>query len=200
MPMRHSILREAIRGIARAQAFGRSQAGVAAVEFALVLPVMIVMYLGMTEVTVGVNTDRKLTLLSRSLADLTSRANTISPAEMSNIFAASTAVMQPYDGSKVKMAVTSVLVTPGPNSTTVGTVDWSCAQGTGATKRGTGTNYPVPAGFTTATSFILVETAMTYVPMFGGRFLGGTSSINLGETTPWPVRNGGQVSWQGTAC
>lgn len=188
------------RMIARMTSFGRAETGVAAVEFALILPVMITMYLGMTELTVGINTDRKLTLLSRTLADLTSRVSKIDTAGIGNVFNAASAVMQPYSASKVAMTVTSVLVAPGPSGKPVGTVDWSCTRGPSPVARAKGSTYPVPQGFETSQSFILVETSLNYAPMFGGRFIGSSGIVNLGQTTPWPVRDGTQVTWQGSAC
>ena len=79
--------------------------GVAAVEFAIVLPVMVMMYFGMTELHFGISTDRKITLLSRALADLTGRATTINSSDMDTIFAASTSVMAPYNAALASMVV-----------------------------------------------------------------------------------------------
>ena len=61
------------RMLHRLHGFPLATAGVAAVEFALILPVMLMLYLGMAEVTQGVNINRKLTVLSRTVADITSR-------------------------------------------------------------------------------------------------------------------------------
>src|SRR5687767_15462859 len=94
----------------RLQHFVPSREGVAAVEFAMVLPVMVLMYLGMTEMTFGVNTDRKITLLSRTLADLTGRATSVSSTEMDTIFATATSVMSPYRSDQAKMVVSSIVV------------------------------------------------------------------------------------------
>jgi Flp pilus assembly protein TadG len=66
----------------------------------MVLPVMVLMYLGMTEMTFGVNTDRKITMLSRTLADLTGRATSVNKAEMDIIFAALTSVMAPTGATR----------------------------------------------------------------------------------------------------
>lgn len=192
---------------AAAARWPRAVSGVAAVEFALVLPVMLTLFWGLSEVTLAVNIDRKLTLTSRSIADLSSRVSLLSTSDLATIFSASSAVMRPYDSSSTQMVVTSVLVTVS-GSTYTGTVDWSCGKNL-ATKLGTqtqadfdainlkvrasGTTYAVPAGFqaTTTKSFILVETLQPYTPVFG-RVMTGT--IQLRETTPWPVRNSDKVT------
>ena len=77
----------------------------------LILPVMLMLYLGMAEVTQGVNINRKLTVLSRTVADITSRASDgIDNSEMDDIFAAALSVMAPYDASQVSIRLTSVVV------------------------------------------------------------------------------------------
>lgn len=180
--------------------FGQAQQGVAALEFALIAPVMVIMFLGMTEVTVGVNTDRKLALVSRTLADLTARATSMNSTDMGNIFSAAKIVMQPYSSAGLNMVVTSVLVTTS-GTTVTGKVDWSCASGPSAAARKTGTAYTVPDSFKTAQSFVVVETNMTYTPMFGQQIVNGALTFN--ETTPWPARNpgpAGNIAWTGTAC
>lgn len=179
---------------ARAVSWPGAIAGVAAVEFAMVLPVMVTMFLGMSEVTLGVNIDRKLTLLSRSLADLSSRAGEITTAGMDDIFKASAIVMQPHSTAGLIMVVTSMKVTKVGTAFN-GSVDWSCARGTGATAKPTGVTYPVPSGFQTDNSYyILIEVSLPYTPTFGRTI---TGTLNLGETTPWPIRNASKVNLTG---
>ena len=54
--------------------------GIAAVEFALVLPLLIVMYFGTVELTRILDANRKLTLFARTLADLSGRADNPKPS------------------------------------------------------------------------------------------------------------------------
>jgi Flp pilus assembly protein TadG len=94
----------------RMRAFGAATSGVAAVEFAMILPVLLTMYLGMVEVTKGVTTNRKVTLLSRTVADLTAQAAELSDTARNNIFDASSYVLQPGDPAGAKMLMVSVYV------------------------------------------------------------------------------------------
>lgn len=192
----HVIVRHGM--LARLRALGvlwsASVAGVAAIEFALVLPVMVAMLLGMSEVTLGVNMDRKLTLLSRSLADLSSRVQKITSSDMDDIFKASALVMQPFDSSRLAMVVTQMKVTKVGNNYN-GSVDWTCARGPGAVTKPTNVTYTVPSGFQTdASYYMLIEAKLPYSPLFGKAI---TGTITLSESTPWPIRNNTKVTLTG---
>ena len=47
--------------------------GVAAIEFAMIVPLMLVLFFGTVEFSSGVAVDRKVTLMARTLSDLTSQ-------------------------------------------------------------------------------------------------------------------------------
>ena len=64
---------------------GRDQRGVSAVEFAMLLPLMITLYLGAVEISQAVGIDRKVTLTTRTVADLASQVTTINNADMANL-------------------------------------------------------------------------------------------------------------------
>ncbi len=63
----------------------RDERGVSAVEFAMLLPLMITLYLGGVEVSQGIAVDRKVTLVARSLGDLVAQSTTVTNSDMTNI-------------------------------------------------------------------------------------------------------------------
>ena len=196
------LIRAARSPTQRAAGFVASNGGVAAVEFAMILPLMLMIYFGMVDVTAGVNIDRKVTLLSRTLADLTGRSTTVTDEIRDNIFNAAVSVLAPYNASDVKMRISSIVIrkTDTRVAPTRGEVCWSEARG-GMSQLKAGDPYsPLPAGFlpqpdsqgvyATSSTFILAEVELPYIPITGYVI---KSSINLGETTPWPVRNASEV-------
>lgn len=184
-----------LRPLARLRRFPMAQGGVAAVEFAMVLPVMLLMYLGMTEITVAVNTDRKLTILSRTLADLTGRVSNVTDTDVNTIFGAALAVMAPFKSEDVKMRISSVVIRDN-NGSPEARICWS--EGRNMSRRAANEIVAVPEGFDApGTTFILAEVEKVYKPMLGHAI---TGDINLVESTPWPVRNVAEVTRMGTSC
>lgn len=194
--------------------WGADERGLAAIEFALVLPIMVTMYLGLTEISFLVNTNRKLDLTSRTVGDLTGRASAMTAGELVNVMSAAEAVMMPYKTKDLGIVVSTVTVTRTTDAagkvTATGTVAWSCKRASATTiapasDPAPGTTVPVPAGFDTASAFVRTKVTMPYAPLFGSGILQsliGQASINLEHAMGWPVRDTGQVAWSGSggAC
>ena len=80
--------------------------GVAATEFAMIVPLMLVMFFGTVEFSSGVAVDRKVTLVARTLSDLTSQSTSVTDTDLSNFFAASIGIMTPYSATPTKSTIT----------------------------------------------------------------------------------------------
>jgi Flp pilus assembly protein TadG len=136
--------------------------GVSAVEFAMLLPLMVTLYLGGVEVSQAVAIDRKVTLIARTLGDLVAQATTVSNADMSNILAATTSVMAPYSDSNLKITVSSVVI----NAQGVAKVAWSDTKN--GTARAVNSTVTLPAALNVAsTSLIWAESSYAYTPTIG---------------------------------
>ena len=140
--------------------FLRDKRGVSAVEFAMLLPLMITLYLGGVEVSSAIAVDRKVTQVARTLGDLVAQSTALNAADMTNILNAASSVVQPYSSSLIKVTVSRVDVDPNG----VAKVIWSKTQN-GALKSGTVT---LPPALNTAnTSLIWAESQYTYTPTIG---------------------------------
>lgn len=145
--------------------FGRDRRGVSAVEFALLAPVMITLYFGCVEVSEGIAADRKVSLTASSLANLTAQATTISASDMTNILNAASAIIAPYDASKLKITVSCMNIDANKKAT----VMWS--QTKNGTARATGSTYTFD-GSTSAldvanSQLVLAEASYDYTPIVG---------------------------------
>ena len=176
------------RLLAGAARLRKARDGMAAVEFAMVLPIMVGMYLGCCEVSSGFSASKKIDSVARALSDLTSQASAaLTQAQMNDIIAAAAGVMQPFDGSTTKLTLTSFIM---PNVATGQTVkaytDWSYVRSGTAVPCGDQTAL-VPAGFIAGGhSVIKADAAYTYYPLMAGPFktigTGSSTSLNLTST------------------
>jgi Flp pilus assembly protein TadG len=147
----------------RLRRFAVDQDGVSAVEFALLLPLMITLYLGGVEISQAVSADRKTTLVAHTIGDLISQASCISSTEMTNIFNAAKAVVYPYNTANLKAVTTRVDMDKDGKATVV----WSNVLNS-ATPRSGDVSSLIPTTLKTPnSSLIWSEAFFTYKPTIG---------------------------------
>ena len=173
----------------RMHSFLRERSGIAATEFALIVPIMIAMYFGLIELTQALGHDRKTVLLARTLADITSQQLGITNADMNTIFMAATATLAPYPADKIAMRVTSFLIDGKGNAF----VDWSDVKNINASTpyaaygRCRASNDLVDNAIRTKNSWLVVsEVTINHVPTFGNVVT--PSGIEMTENLPMRPR------------
>ncbi|XIA66223.1 TadE/TadG family type IV pilus assembly protein [Bradyrhizobium sp. TZ2] len=132
--------------------------GVAAVEFAVIVPLMLVLLLGTYELSSAVAVDRKVTLMARTLSDLTSQNTTVTTAQLDNFLNASKAIMTPYPSTPVSATITELYVDP---DTKQARVQWS----KGATPHDVKKILSIPPALQIGDTYlILSEVNYNYIP------------------------------------
>jgi len=107
-------------------ALHRNRSGVAFMEFALAFPVLLIMYVGSFVLMDAMGCYRKVTIATKTVADITSRSVSLSTSELNGILNASAQLMQPYSVNNAKILIAQVQVT-GP---TKAKIMWSRGKNT----------------------------------------------------------------------
>lgn len=178
--------------------------GVAATEFVMIVPLMLTMFFGVVEFSSGVAVDRKVTLVARTLSDLTSQSTTVTDTDLSNFFAASIGILTPYSASPTQSTLTELYVDP---ATHVAKVQWSKAStfnSSGNVVLGTSSHSPgdvitLPAALKIdGTYLIWSEVSYKYVPAVG--YVMAKAGITLSDQTYTRPRQSICVLYGTTAC
>lgn len=133
--------------------------GAAAVEFALILPILFVLHIAAAEFLQVYQAQRKLAHLAAAVADITAQNRSVSIADVDDILAAGTSMIHPFNTASLGQRVSSVSTNGSGSANT----DWT------QKKNYTLTGSPsVPAGYLAANeSVIMVEVVYDYSPTFG---------------------------------
>lgn len=154
----------------RVHLFKECCAGVAAVEFAYLLPLLILMTYGVIEASRAVMMHKRFQRSVAMVGDLVAREETIgdsaatAKAELDGIMKAAEQIMRPYDISSLKMGVTAIQA--DPNNANVTKVAWSYpykgypVQSCNASKA-----MPASGMITKGNAAILVEAEYVYKPI-----------------------------------
>lgn len=166
------------------------ESGVAAMEFALIAPLMGVMFIGAVEMSQVITVDRRVTQIAGSTADLVARADKkISQTEIGDIMRVGSYIMKPYSANPINIVLRNV--TSSPASATNTKQSWTCSyNGTGQTQTCTCTDtaFTLPGNLvTTNDSVVVAEVTYAYVPLVFNYIMkrtwgGNGSSYPLSET------------------
>ena len=137
--------------------FGKDRKGVAAVEFALIAPAMILLYCGLVELCQAIIADRKTNHVASAVGDLVSQAETVSSSDLSDIFTIANTIMSPFPTSSLQIRVTSL--TANASGTPVG--DWSKGYG-GLSALTVGQTKTLPMTLASGDSMVMSESKYTY--------------------------------------
>jgi Flp pilus assembly protein TadG len=85
--------------------------GVAAVEFALIVPLLLAMYFVTMEVAQAIETSKKVSRVGNMVADLVAQQPKITKSELEAIMRIGEATLQPYNRSQPTIVLTAIEVT-----------------------------------------------------------------------------------------
>ena len=195
-----------------AAGFARAEDGVAIVEFALIVPVLLLIYFGAVEITSVMRNVRKVDILSRTIGDTLSQRTMPTADEVNDVFQVAPIVLAPFDGTGVQMTVSAVGVV---GDTETGPLQiCSSVAAAGSPVRAPGAPAPVAVAVADSlqpkgTRLLLVEISAPYKPVTGSSlFRDGGPGFVITRKTLWPVRYGRRyasmspevVLGSGTAC
>ena len=143
----------------------KSASGLAAVEFGLIAPVLLVMLLGTIGICNALVCHRKVINLASNISGLIAMPTSVTSTDISNAFNAGNAILYPYSSTNTSIVISSITYSAATNQDTVA---WSRAQnGTALTQ---GSVVTPPAGVISTTDgagAILVSVTYSYTPAWG---------------------------------
>lgn len=155
--------------------FLRADNGIAAIETALILPFLLILYFGMIDLTALISFNRKITYSASVVADLVSQnRTTVLKTTVADYYNAAELVMAPTPASSVRVEMYGYRKVAGAV-----TQIWKTSSGTGPTCSTTPDTGAMPALMTANNDIIVAITCMDYTPyvatFLGDNLIGGTS-------------------------
>lgn len=150
----------------RVKRFGSDRRGIAAVEFALIAPLLLAMYFVTMEVAQAIETNKKVNRLSSMVADLVAQQLEVSTSDLDAIMKIGDSTLQPYGRTNPKIIITAIQMTT--DKTPKAKVTWSRKVENGKYDKDAAkdTETTVPPDLNVAGSFLIrVQTDLDYRPV-----------------------------------
>lgn len=133
--------------------------GAAAVEFALIFPLLFVLNIGAAEALQVYQVQRNVAHMAAVMADITAQSRTVTDAELQDILSASLSIIHPFPRTTLQQRVTSL----SANDTGTVSQDWTAKKDYNGSSPAS-----VPSGYLGANeSVIVTDVIYDYKPTFG---------------------------------
>ncbi len=172
--------------------FARDKDGVGAIEFAILFPVLLMLYLGAFELTVGLNASKRASRAAGSISDIVSQQPSVTKSVLAGMPSVAGAIFAPYSTTGLTLKITGIAIDTAGKAT----VAWSWAQD-GTRPYTPGSTVTVPANMNQASTFLVrSELALPYQLLsFGANFLpSGTNQITISRQYYYRQRVGNSIS------
>jgi len=160
----HAMMKNLLEKAAR---LVRDRRGVAAIEFAFIAPILLILYFLTMEASQAIETSKKVSRMSSMIGDLIAQQSGVDPATLTAILQAANTTLLPYNRSSPTVAVTGIQITTDPTPKVQ--VAWSYQMangqpGAGPEKKGDTTT--VPAALKMSGTFLIrVTSTLPYRPV-----------------------------------
>jgi Flp pilus assembly protein TadG len=186
------------------RSFAESTAGVAAVEFAYMVPLLVLATFGTLEVARGVLMHKRFQRATSMVGDLIAREKALgtdissAQAEIDGIMKSAEHAMKPFSAATLKMGVMSIRAkSTDPNNTKV---EWVHAyNGFPVPAKCSNKSMPSTGMLTAGNAAIVVESKYTFKPLLANLIPGFTTAMNWTDTITHSPRNN-CVNYAGDNC
>jgi Flp pilus assembly protein TadG len=164
--------------------FFRGRDGVSAIEFSVIAPILLVIFMASIELPRAYMIAKRLDNAAATMADLISRGGY---TDLRPVFAATSAISNPYDVTGASIVLTAAGTYQKGSSAT--TQVCSSAESNGQARSVGSSLGPPPAGLTSnGDRFVISEVTMAYHPLFPA--ISRLTNWTFTYKKVWPVRGG----------
>ena len=180
--------------------FAASTRGVAAIEFAMILPVLATLFLATFDGGRALAVYMKVRAATYSLDAIANQYKTIASTDMTTIVGATATILAPYSSSPAIVTISQIAV----NSASNATVAWSYSLNGTALTPGDTLPFTLPTNLSTCGTYpcylIYGQVSYAYTPLFGFFTSGSISLSDALYTTPRSSTCIVYTPQTGTAC
>ncbi|MBB2840309.1 UNVERIFIED_ORG: Flp pilus assembly protein TadG [Rhizobium etli] len=170
----------------------RERQGAGAIEFAILFPVLVMLYIGAFEITIGLSVSKRATRAAGSIADLVTQQQSVTKSTLAEMRSVATAIFVPYNSTSLTLKITGITVDASANAKVL----WSWAQDGSVPYAKNAAVSDVPSDMKTANSFLVrTELSIPYTMfLFAPNFMpDGIRTITISRSYFYRQRQGDSI-------